>query len=178
MSRLRNAAITLSALIIVAGLAAPQAGAADKPFAVIDSQRIVEEYTAAKDAREQYSRFLQEKEQEVAEKERDLQIMAEEIESQRMLLGEDALRVKVEEFEQQKTSYYELRERVESEAETEYKAKIQPIVDQVQLIAERIGTEEGFGIIIDATALTVLYLDPDVDLTNRVIASLVRGVEE
>lgn len=178
MIRMRTAGLVLTLMTVAASVLAPAAFASDKPFAVIDTQRIVDEYTAAKDAHEQYRRFIQEKEQEIADKERDLQIMLEEIESQRMLLGEDALRVKVEEFDSQRSEYYDMRMRLESEADTEYKAKIQPIVDQIKLIAERIGTEEGFGIIIDATALTVIYLDPDNDLTDRVISALVRGVEE
>ncbi len=150
----------------------------DKPFAVIDSQRIVDEYGAAKDAQEAYQRFLQDKEQEIVDKERELQVMAEEIESQKLLLGEDALRARVEEFESAKQSYFDMRQRVDSEAESEYNAKIQPIIDQVKLIVDRIGQEEGYGIIIDAAGLTVLYMDDQVDLTDKVIEALVRGVEE
>ncbi len=43
---------------------------------------------------------------------------------------------------------------------------------------DRIGKEEGYGIVIDAAGLTVLYLDAGVDLTDKVIETLVRGVEE
>jgi outer membrane protein len=172
--------ITLAGLlgILLMTVAAPAGAASDKPFAVIDSQRIVDEYSAAKDAQEQYQRFLQDKEQEIVDMERDLQLMAEAIESQKMLLGEEALRTKVEEFESEKQKYFNLRESIDSQAETEYKNKIQPIIDQVKLIVDRIGKEEGYGIVIDAAGLTVLYLDADVDLTDKVIETLVRGVEE
>jgi len=174
MNRTPRLILPLLALALTAGMAA----AADKPLAVIDSERIVQEYPAAKDAQEQYQRFLQEKELEVSERERELQSMAESIESQKLLLGEEALRNKVDEFERAKTEYFNFRKQLDTQAESEYQAKIQPIIDQVKLIVERIGKEEGYGLIIDTASLTTVYLDPEVDLTDRVLEALVRGVEE
>jgi outer membrane protein len=165
-------------LAMLSGILAPAAALAlDKPFGVIDSQRIVQEYDAARDAQEQYQNFLRDLEKEIGDRERDLQRIAEEIESQKLLLGEEALQARMQEFEDEKARYFQFREQIDQRAEQEYKAKIDPIIDQVKTIAERIGKEEGFGIIIDAAALTVLYVDPDVDLTNQVLAALARGEE-
>ena len=163
------------ALAFLLSLTPAAALAADaKPLGVIDSERIVQEYGAAKDAQTQYQKFLQ----DITDRETELQRMAEEIESQRMLLGEDALSQKMQDFENLKSEYFTFRESLETKAENEYKEKIQPIIDQVKLIAERVGKEEGFGIIVDTAALTTVYIDPDVDLTDRVLATLMRGVEE
>ena len=180
MSRILKTFVgTAAALSLLLCLAPSAASAADaKPLGVIDSERIVQEYGAAKDAQTQYQKFLGDLEQDIADRETELQRLAEEIESQRMLLGEDALAQKMQEFENLKGDYFTFRESLETKAENEYKAKIQPIIDQVKLIAERVGKEEGFGIIIDTAALTTVYIDPDVDLTDRVLAALVRGVEE
>ncbi len=167
------------ALAFLLSLTPAAALAADaKPLGVIDSERIVQEYGAAKDAQTQYQKFLQDLEQDITDRETELQRMAEEIESQRMLLGEDALSQKMQDFENLKSEYFTFRESLETKAENEYKEKIQPIIDQVKLIAERVGKEEGFGIIVDTAALTTVYIDPDVDLTDRVLATLMRGVEE
>jgi len=182
---MRTVPITLSLRFVLSMLTAVMvlspivAQAADvKPLGVIDSERIVQEYGAAKDAQTQYQKFLQDLEQDIADREKDLQRLTEEIESQRMLLGEDALRLKMTEFEDMRADYFTFRETIETRAENEYKAKIQPIIDQVKLIAERIGKEQGFGIIIDTAALTTVYIDADIDLTDRVLSALVRGVEE
>ncbi|MBC8423474.1 OmpH family outer membrane protein [bacterium] len=172
-------AIPAAALMALLVLLPSTAAAADaKPLGVIDSERIVQEYGAAKDAQTQYQKFLQDLEQDITDRETELQRMAEEIESQRMLLGEDALATKMQEFEDLKSDYFTFRDGLDTKAENEYKDKIQPIIDQVKLIAERVGKEEGFGIIIDTAALTTVYIDPDVDLTDRILAALVRGVEE
>ena len=40
----------------------------------------------------------------------------------------------------------------------------------MKTIVERIGKEEGYGLIVDSAALAVLYIDPDFDLTDEVLA--------
>jgi len=163
-------------VLVVASSAIPGAAlAADRPLAVVDSQRIAEEYEAARDAQEQYQKYLRELELEVAEREKELTNLAEEIESQRMLLGEDALATKMQQFEKMRADYFTFREGIDQRAEAEYTQKITPILDQIKTIVERIGKEEGYGLVIDSAALAVLYLNPDYDLTNDVLAALVRG---
>jgi len=168
------AALALACLLAPLGAGAKEV----RPLAVVDSERIVQEYGAARDAQAQYQKFLQGLEQDISDREKDLQRAAEQIESQRMLLGEDALRAKMQEFESQKADYYQFRQGLEGRAESEYKAKIQPIIDQVKLIAERIGKEQGYGIIVDAASLTTLYIDAEVDLTDEVLQALVSGSEK
>jgi len=173
----KNDLMRVAAMILVLGSVMPRlAVAADgKPLAVVDSQRIAEEYEAARDAQEQYQKFMHDLELEVADKEKALTAMAEEIESQKMFLGEDALATKVQAFEQKKAEYFQFRDGVDARVQAEYKAKFSPIMDQVSTIVERIGKEKHYGMVIDSSALVVLYVDPDYDLTNEVLAALARG---
>jgi len=173
-TRIPTAALLVAALALLAPAAAL---AADRPLGVIDSQRIADEYDAARDAQEQYQKFLRELELEVTDREKELTSMAEEIESQRMLLGEDALATKVQEFERKKADYFQFREGIDQRAEQEYNAKMKPIVDQIKTIVERIGKEQDFGLIVDSSALGVVYIDPDYDLTDEVLTALARGQE-
>ena len=167
----------LFALVAIAltGFSGTALAADDIPLAVVDSQRIAEEYEAARDAQEQYQKYLRELELEVGEREKELTALAEEIESQKMLLGEDALATKVQAFEKKRAEYFEFREGIDQRAEAEYKSKISPILDQIKTIVERIGKEKNYGVIVDSAALAVLYIDADYDLTNEVLAALARG---
>ncbi len=167
------------ALVFLLGMSllAGAAAAADRPLGVVDSQRIADEYDAARDAQEQYQKFLRELELEVADREKELTQLAEEIESQKMLLGEEALAAKVQQFEQMRAEYFQFRETIDQRAEQEYSSKITPILDQVKTIVDRIGKEKGYGLIIDSAALTVLFLDGDYDLTDEVLSALARGVD-
>lgn len=164
------------ALMTGALLAAGMAGAAElRPLAIIDSQRIAEEYEAARDAQEQYQKFVRELEREVGDKEKALTALMEEIDSQKLLLGQDALATKTQQFERQRAEYFQFRESIDQRAEAEYKTRIQPILDQVKTIVERLGKERNYGIIIDSAAISVLYVNPEFDLTNDVLQALVRG---
>ncbi|MBK6732564.1 MAG: OmpH family outer membrane protein [bacterium] len=168
----------MTRLALVAGflLAATVAQAADpRPLAIIDSQRIAEEYEAARDAQEQYQKFIKELEREVADKEKALTALMEEIDSQKLLLGQEALATKTQQFERQRAEYFQFRETIDQRAEAEYKTRIQPILDQVKTIVERLGKERNYGLILDSAAVSVLYVNPEFDLTNDVLQALVRG---
>lgn len=167
---------TWRAAALAALLVATAAGAAElKPLAIIDSQRIAEEYEAARDAQEQYQKFIRELEREVTTKEKALTALMEELESQKLLLGQDALATKTQQFERQRAEYFQFRESIDQRAESEYKTRIQPILDQVKTIVERLGKERNYGLILDSAAVSVLYVNPEFDLTNDVLQALVRG---
>ena len=165
-------------VVLAAGflLAAAAAGADElRPLAIIDSQKIAEEYEAARDAQEQYQKFIRELEREVGTKEKALTALMEEIESQKLLLGQEALATKTQQFERQRAEYFQFRETIDQRAEAEYKTRIQPILDQVKTIVERLGKERNYGLILDSAAVSVLYVNPEFDLTNDVLQALVRG---
>lgn len=168
--------LALGCAMTAAG-ALPALAAEGTPLAVVDSQRISEEYEAARDAQEAYQKFMRELEMEVAEKEKELAALADDIESQKLLLGEDALATKVQQFEQKRAEYFEFRDGVEQRAEQEYTTRITPILDQIRTIVERLGKERGYGLIVDSAALSVLFISPDYDLTNEVLAALAKGGE-
>lgn len=173
MIRTRTTRVLAVAAVL---LAAVTAGAAElRPLAIIDSQRIAEEYEAARDAQEQYQKFIRELEREVTTKEKALTALMEEIESQKLLLGQDALATKTQQFERQRAEYFQFRESIDQRAESEYKTRIQPILDQVKTIVERLGKERNYGLILDSAAVSVLYVNPEFDLTNDVLQALVRG---
>ena len=171
--RLALVAVTM---VTAALLATGTARAAElRPLAIIDSQRIAEEYDAARDAQEQYQKFIRELEREVADKEKALTALMEEIDSQKLLLGQEALATKTQQFERQRAEYFQFREGIDTRAEAEYKTRIQPILDQVKTIVERLGKERNYGLILDSAAVSVLYVNPEFDLTNDVLQALVRG---
>lgn len=176
---MRNCRCVVAVMVLAGWLAAAGAEAAESmPFGVIDSQRIVDEYDAWRDARQQMEKFVNDMKKEVNDKERELQRLQEDFDSQQLLLAEAARAQRQQELEQAKAEYFRFREQVETRIQQEYDDKIQVIIDQVQTIAERIGKEEGFGIIIDSAAVPVLYVDDSVDLTNQVLAALARGEED
>ena len=174
----RNRGGLLLVFLLLSALAPGLAGAADKDFGVVNTQRILEEYEAAKDAQEQVEKFVRDLDKEIEEKARALSRLNEEFESQKMLLAEEAYAAKMKELEQKKEEYLRFREQADQRVQQAYMEAMGPINDQVMTIAERIAKEDGFGIIIDASPFNILYLDSDVDLTDRVLAALARGEDD
>lgn len=170
-----SSGLLLLTILMTSTLAPSLAAAADKDFGVVNTQRILLEYEAAKDAQEQVEKFVRDLDKEIEEKARALSRLNEEFESQKMLLAEEAYAAKMKELEQQKEEYLRFREQADQRVQQAYMEAMGPINDQVMTIAERIAKEKGFGIIIDMSSFNVLYLDPDVDLTDEVLASLARG---
>jgi len=168
----------LLAFLMLSALAPGLAAAADRPFGVVDTQRILQEYEAAKDAQEQVEKFVRDLDKEIEEKARALSRLNEEFESQKMLLAEQAYTAKIKELEQHKEDYLRFREQADQRVQQALMEAMGPINDQVMTIAERLAKEEGFGIIIDASAFNILYLDPDVDLTDKVLTALARGEDD
>ncbi len=165
-------------LALVTGflVAATAAHAVDmRPMAIINSARIAQEFPAMKDAQEQYQKFVQGLERELSVKEKALSTAAEEIESQRLLLGKDALATKMQAFEKLKADYFQFQESANQRADAEEKTRLQPIADQVRNIVERLSKERNLGLVIDSAGLSVVYVDAQLDLTNEVLQALVRG---
>ncbi len=166
----------LLALALGALLLAPQAVRAEsKPIALVDSQRLAKEYGAARDASEAHKKFVQDLEREMETREKALQRFLEDLDSQKMLLGEAALQQKQQEFQKMRDEYYTFQQQAEEKVALDYKTRIGPILDQVRTIAERLGKEEGFALILDSASLTTIYIDSSVDLTDKVLAALVSG---
>lgn len=170
--------LTLLSLVLVTVLAGAAVADDIKPFGVIDSARIFEEYEAARDVKQQMEKFYRDMENEVKDRQRELLRMQDDYLSQQMLLGEAARAQREQELEQAKNEYLRFQQQVEERIQQEQSTKLGEIIQQVTTIAERIGKEEGFGIIVDMAAFSVLYVDDQVDLTNRVLEALARGEEE
>lgn len=179
MTTARNlrAGLILPAFIVLFG-ATGLAFAADKPFGVIDTMEIFEKYEGAQDATRQWENFQDDVNREIEDRTRAFQRLQEEFESQKMLLGPSARDAKAQELDQAKAEFLQFQRQIEVRVQQEYREISEPIINQIKILAENIGRDEGFGIIIDSSAMAVLYLDPDVDLTGKVLTALVSGDQE
>lgn len=176
LTRVRRACAPCGILLATLLWLPQPARAADvKPLGLIDSQRIAKEYSAARDATEQHKKFVQDLEREMETKEKALQRFMEDLDSQKMLLGEAALQAKQQEFQKMRDDYFAFQQQAEDKVAQDFKTRINPILDQVRTIAERLGKEEGFALILDSASLTTVFIDPSVDLTDKVLAALVSG---
>ena len=50
-----------------------------------------------------------------------------------------------------------------------------PIIDKVNEILQRICEEEGYGLVLDASEGSIVYAQPELDLTDRILEELREG---
>jgi Skp family chaperone for outer membrane proteins len=175
---IRRGQVALLLVMVAAALLPGLAAAADKAIAVVNTLRIREEYQAFKDAEQQVEEVYDDLRKELDEKSRALAIAYENYESQKMLLTPEANEAKVQELEQQKADLNRQQQQSNQRLEQATREHIGPIEDQILTIAERIAKEDDYALVIDVSAMAVLYVDSDVDITDQVLAALARGDDD
>jgi outer membrane protein len=180
VSGMKRAILVGSALFLVLGTIATTARAQELKIGYIDSERIFAEYTATKDAQDQFDRDVEAWRKQAEQSEKDLQEMRDDLESQRLLLSEKALQEK-EMAVQAKASEYErfiqsiwgpTGKIAERNAEL-----TKPIVEKIRKVLDKLGAEQGYSIIFDAADGNIVYGEQALDLTDQVLAELNKEVE-
>ena len=165
------------ALIVVAGalLGASPAAAQETRVAFINSEQIIEKYPGTQSIEAQFSADVDSWNKDLQARKRELTRLERELTSQGPMLSEEKLREKEQEYQAKVAQYDNFVQSiwgpggliVERNEEL-----LRPIIDRVQTILSTIGAEEGYGLILDAADGNILYADPDLDLTERVLAEL------
>ncbi len=170
---LKRMTILLGVTLAVMMAAASVCSAADIAF--IHSERIRVEYTGARDIDNQLQASVNDWRAQARDLETGIQSMLGELDSQRLLLSQEAVREK-EQAVQQKQMEYEsflndvwgvggLAARREAEL-------WQPIIERINVILSDIGAAGEYDMIFDAAGGTIVYAAPGADLTDQVLEQL------
>jgi outer membrane protein len=145
----------------------------------IDSQKILAQYQEAIDAQNQLEQIRNQYQAEYEAKVREYQSMAEEIESQSLLLSEEKKKEKLRELQQKATEIDKYKfEKLNPEGGEFYKKNqelFQPIIKKINDIITRIGAEEEYDMVFDASSGALLHALPKYDLTERILEELNKG---
>lgn len=171
---LRLAAAAVAAAWLAAAPAAVSA-ATDLRFGYIDSSRIFQEYSVAKEAQLRFDRQVQSWQEEAAEKQRAVEKLRAEVRDQSPILSsvkraerEEALQKAIGEYETFIQEVWGPQGRAARENET----STQEIVRQVREVVDKLATGKGLSLVLDAASGIVLFADKSFDLTAEVLAEL------
>lgn len=165
--------VTMGALASALLLAAP-AAAQTAPLKVgyINSQQILSEAPGANAASQQF-------EQELSSMRASLQPLADEIdtliqqyESQQLTMSEAARSQRQQAIVQKQGELEERAQQLEVQAEQRRAALVQPVMDEINRVIEQIRVEEGYHIIFDVAAGSIITAAPELDLTEEVVRRL------
>jgi len=154
---------------------APDVHAADVRIGYIDSARIFQEYSVAKEAQAQFDRKVEGWRAQSAEKEVQVNQMRAEVRDQGPILStlkrqekEMALQKAMEEYEHFLQEIWGPRGR----AVTENEQATSEVVAQIRGAVEKIASQKGLVMVFDAASGFILYADRTLDLTGEVIQEL------
>ena len=169
----------LLAVILVCGFAAQPGGAQETRIGFIDSERIFAEYEGVKEAKEIFDRDVQDWIAEASRKEKEIAELRTELESQSLMLSDEKRQEKEAQLQQLMSEYDGYVQQLwgpGGKVAQRNEELTRPIIAKVKTVLDKIAGEEGFDLVIDAADGNIVYGDPELDLTDRVLEEL-RKVE-
>ena len=174
--RLARRASRIGAAALAAVLAgAAAANAADLRMGYIDSARIFIEYKDAQEAQQRFDRLVTGWRDEALEKEKAVQQLRQEVRDQSPILSamrrqekEAALQRAVSEYD----SFIQDVWGPSGRAATENERATGEIVQRIRLAVEKVASQKGLEVVLDAASGYLVYADKNLDLTSEVLTEL------
>jgi outer membrane protein len=111
---------------------------------------------------------------------KEYQALAQEIESQSLLLSEEKKKEKLRELQTKATEIDQFKfEKLNPEGGEFYRKNqeiFKPIIDKINSVINKVGTVDEYDIILDASSGALLHALPKYDLTSRILEELNKGV--
>jgi outer membrane protein len=164
----------LGALAVVAGGALP-VRAADTRVGYIDSARIWVEFKDAQEAQQRFERQVQGWRDEAAEKEKAVTQLKAEVRDQGPVLSALKRQEKESALTRAISDYETFVQEVwgpNGRAAQENSRATDEIIQLVRRSVEKVASQRGLELVLDATGGFIIYADKSLDMTNEVLAEL------
>jgi outer membrane protein len=161
------AALALVALVATAG--------ADEKIGYVNSEQIRLEYKGAKDIDGQLEASVADWRSKARDMEKEIDTLATELSNQRLLLSDEAARAKEQAIKDKRAAFESYLNDVwgTSGLAAKREAELwQPVFDKATAIIEKIGSDGGYVMILDAAQMGIVYAAPSTDLTQQVLDQL------
>jgi outer membrane protein len=164
-------------MILLCSLAS--SGFAQMKIGYVDSQRILQEFQDAVEAQNKLEEIRNQYQAEYDNKVKEYQALAQEIESQSLLLSEEKKQEKMRQLQEKAVEIDKYKyEKLNPEGGEFYKKNqelFKPIIDKINTVIRKIGTVEEYDFIIDASSGALLHAAPKHDLTSQILEELGKG---
>ena len=167
----RIGALALAALL--GGAVA--ARAADLRLGYIDSGRIFIEFKEAQDAQQRFDRLVTGWRDEALEKERAVTQLRQEVRDQSPILSAMRRQEKEAALQRAVSEYDAFIQDIwgpTGKAATENERATGEIVQRIRLVVEKVASQKGLELVLDAASGYLVYADKSLDLTGEVLAEL------
>ncbi len=168
--------MTLLTVLLVGIIALP---AKAQKFAYVESQRILNEYQEYVDVQKKLEALRNSYDAEYQKMVKEYNALLEEIDSQSLLLSPEKKQQKMQEAQDKALEIERYKyEKLGPEGEFYRKSMelTRPIIEKINKLIAKIGEEEGYDFIFDASSGALVHALPKYDITDRIIEELNKGV--
>ena len=155
--------------LLIGGLLAGSAWAAEIKMATVDISRAVNESNAGKDAKKDITKEVEKFQRLIADKQKELQTMKETLEKQAPMLNPDARATKEKEYQTKLRDFQRWGEDYQNELNQKRVEKERMISQSLQKVIQKLGADEAYTLILEKNEAIVLYGSKVIDITDRVI---------
>ena len=143
--------------------------AADLKIAFVDMQRAANECREGIEAKKVLVKEVEKYQRLSVEKQKELQTMKDSLEKQALMLTPDARAAKEKEFQNKGREFQRWVEDGQNEIKSKEMEMLKTIAMGLQKVVQKIGTDEGYTLVLEKNEEFVLYASKTIDLTDRVI---------
>jgi outer membrane protein len=141
---------------------------------LVDANRVMNEYQATAAATAEFNEFVDQYRDSATTLKRKIDDLKSEVETQKLLLSEEARLRKIDEIEALTTSYNQFLQNVfgtRGKVEQKNDELMAPLLQKINNAIAKIAEQEGFQIILDLSE-GVYYASSDLDVTDLVVNEL------
>ncbi len=161
-----------AALALVFALVAGTTEAQTLKIGYINSQEILSNAPGAKEAQTAFEKDMKGYTDEAQQLQDELQRMQQQLQQQELTLSPEAKRNRQQQIQQKATDAQQRMQELDQLAAQRRAELIQPVMDKVNAIIEKMREEGSYALILDVAAGSIIAADPSLDLTQEVIRRL------
>ena len=161
--------IVVGVMLVLGGCATPKAPI-DGKIGVINSQRLFNETTAGKRAKDILAAFSKNRQTLLELEERELRRMEEDFVKQASVLSPVAKREREEQFRRRMQEYQQKANDLNREIQEKQKDVLEGFRDKVELVVEKVAKRQGLQVVVDKSkGGSTIYHEQNLDLSDQVI---------
>ncbi len=142
-----------------------------KRIAMVDLQRVLLETAQGKVAKQDLEAELAKNEAKLKRKAEDLQKQVEDLQSKSKIMSEEQLMRRQQELAIKDQELQALYTEIGEDISTKEALLMEKIYKNAQTVVATLAKDEGVQIVLVRSELTVLYANPQLDITNKVIVA-------
>jgi len=168
----RRVCAALACCVFLALLTAGGLGAQDLKFGYVDARKAMNECKAGVQAKNIISMEIEKIQNQITARQNELDTLKESSARQATVLTEQAKSAKEREYQHKMREYQRWADEIQVDIKQKRDELETYISRDLQKIIQKIGTDEGYTIILEKNEKVVLYVTKAIDLTDRVIKGL------